>query len=121
MQPVFADYIPIMLILLAGVIFGIGGVKANEWFGPRNPSDIKLTTYESGMEPVHTARGRFSVKFYMIAMIFILFDIEVVFLYSWAVVFKEIAIGGLIAMTTFIVVLEIGHFYIWRKGALEWD
>jgi NADH-quinone oxidoreductase subunit A len=115
------NYIPILMMMGAGVLFGIVFVKLNEWFGPKNWYDEKLTTYESGMEPVRTARERFTVKFYLIAVFFILFDIEVVFLYSWAVVFKEIRTAGLISMALFIFILEVGHFYIWRKGALEWD
>lgn len=115
------DYIPIIMIIAVGAIFGIVVVKFNEWFGPRNAYDEKLSTYESGMEPVKTARERFTVKFYLVAVFFILFDIEVVFLYSWAVVFREIRWLGLLSMLTFIVILEVGHYYIWRKGALEWD
>ncbi len=115
------QYLPIMMMLLLGVGFGVAMVKLNEWTGPKNQYDEKLSTYESGMEPVRTARERFSVKFYLLAVFFILFDIEVVFLYSWAVVFRQTRLMGLIAMAVFIVVLEVGHFYVWRKGALEWD
>ena len=102
-------------------IFGVVMVKLNEWLGPKRPSEEKLSTYESGMEPVRTARERFSVKFYMVAVLFILFDIEVVFLYPWAVTFKELGVFGFVTMVVFILILLIGYFYIWRKGALEWD
>ncbi|MBM4159883.1 MAG: NADH-quinone oxidoreductase subunit A [Ignavibacteria bacterium] len=114
-------YIPIFVVIAGGIVFGIVMVKLNEWLGPRRPTDEKLSTYESGMEPVRTARERFSVKFYMVAVLFILFDIEVVFLYPWAVAFKELGVAGYITMTVFIVILLIGLFYVWRKGALEWD
>jgi len=115
------SYIPIFMMLGFAAIFGVVMVKLNEWLGPKRPSEEKLSTYESGMEPVRTARERFSVKFYMVAVLFILFDIEVVFLYPWAVTFKELGVFGFVTMVVFILILLIGYFYIWRKGALEWD
>ena len=114
-------YIPIFVMIAGGVIFGVVMMKLNEWFGPRRPTDEKLSTYECGMEPVRTARERFSVKFYMVAVLFILFDIEVVFLYPWAVSFRQLGVGGYVTMLVFIVILLIGFYYVWRKGALEWD
>ncbi|HEY5615153.1 MAG TPA: NADH-quinone oxidoreductase subunit A [Bacteroidota bacterium] len=115
------NYIPIFLIMTAGFAFGAIAMKVNEWLGPKQPSEEKLSTYESGMEPVRSARERMSVKYYMVAMLFIIFDIEVVFLYPWAVSFKQLGVAGFITMTVFITVLMIGFYYIWRKGALEWD
>ncbi len=115
------NYIPIFLMIAVGVFFGIVMVKLNEWLGPKRPSDEKLSTYESGMEPVRTARERFSVKFYLVAVLFILFDIEVVFLYPWAVSFESLGLLGFVTMTIFIVILFLGFVYVWRKGALEWD
>lgn len=115
------SYIPIFMMLGFAAIFGVVMVKLNEWLGPKRPSEEKLSTYESGMEPVRTARERFSVKFYMVAVLFILFDIEVVFLYPWAVTFKQLGVFGFVTMVVFILILLIGYFYIWRKGALEWD
>jgi NADH-quinone oxidoreductase subunit A len=117
----FVEYIPIILILVFAAAFGVVMSKASEWFGPRNPNDEKLSTYESGMEPIRTARERFSVKFYLVAMLFIVFDIEVVFLYSWAVVFKQLGIFAYVEMFVFIAVLFLGYFYVVRKGALRWD
>jgi NADH-quinone oxidoreductase subunit A len=114
-------YIPVILMILAALAFGLVMSKASEWFGPKNPTDEKLTTYESGMEPVKTARERFSIKFYLVAMLFIIFDIEVVFLYSWAVVFKKLGVFAFIEMFIFIAILFLGYFYIVRKGALRWD
>jgi NADH-quinone oxidoreductase subunit A len=114
-------YIPIFVMITGGIVFGVVMMKLNEWFGPRRPTDEKLSTYESGMEPVRTARERFSVKFYMVAVLFILFDIEVVFLYPWAVSFRHLGVGGYVTMVVFIVILLIGYYYVWRKGALEWD
>jgi NADH-quinone oxidoreductase subunit A len=115
------SYIPIFMMVAAAAVFGLVMVKLNEWLGPRRPNEEKLSTYESGMEPVRTARERFSVKFYMVAVLFILFDIEVVFLYPWAVSFKELGVYGFVTMVVFILILLVGYFYIWRKGALEWD
>jgi NADH-quinone oxidoreductase subunit A len=114
-------YIPIILMLLVALAFGLVMSRASEWLGPRNPNPEKLSTYESGMEPVGTARERFSVKFYLVAMLFIIFDIEVVFLYSWAVVFKQLGIPAFVEMFIFIAVLFLGYFYVVKKGALQWD
>lgn len=115
------NYIPIFLMLSVAVLFGVIAVKVNEWLGPKRPTEEKLTTYESGMEPVRTARERFSVKFYMVAVLFILFDIEIVFMYPWAVSFSDLGPVGFFSMLTFILILLVGYFYVWRKGALEWD
>jgi NADH-quinone oxidoreductase subunit A len=114
------SYLPIALMLGLGVIAGIVFTNVNRWIGPKRPSEEKLSTYESGMEPVRTARERFSVKFYLVAMLFILFDIEIVFMYPWAVKFKELGTAGFIEMLVFIGVLLVGYLYILKKGALEW-
>ena len=115
------DYIPIGMMMGVGVLFGFVMVKLNEWLGPRRLTEEKLTTYESGMEPVKTARERFSVKFYLVAMLFIVFDVEVVFLYPWAVALRTLGVAGFVSMGLFILVLLVGYLYVWRKGALEWD
>jgi len=114
-------YIPIFLMIGCAVAFGVFMGKANEMFGPRRPNDEKQSTYESGMEPVRTARERFSVKYYLVAMLFIVFDIEIVFMYPWAVTYKQLGVQGFVVMFVFILILLIGYYYIWRKGALEWD
>jgi NADH-quinone oxidoreductase subunit A len=115
------SYIPIGIMILFGIAFGVVMSKASEWFGPSNPNDIKLSTYESGMEPIRTARERVSVKYYMVAMLFILFDIEVVFLYPWAVNFRSLGWFGYGEMLVFVAILMLGYLYLWRKGALKWD
>lgn len=115
------NYIPIFLMIAIGTTFGVVMVKLNEWLGPKRPNEEKLSTYESGMEPVRSARERFSIKYYMVAMLFIIFDIEVVFMYPWAVSFKQLGLSGFVTMTVFILVLFVGFYYVWRKGALEWD
>ncbi len=115
------DYLPIIIMMAVGVLFGVVMGKINEILGPKRPTEEKQTTYESGMEPVRSARERFSVKFYMVAMLFIVFDIEVVFLYPWAVSYKRLGVPGFVTMFVFIVVLLVGYVYVWKKGALEWD
>src|SRR5438094_4216035 len=115
------QYVPIGIMLLFAVAFGVVMSKASEWLGPKNPTDVKLSTYESGMEPIRNARERVSVKYYMVAMLFIIFDIEVVFLYPWAVNFRFLGLFGLIEMVVFIGILMLGYLYLWKKGALEWE
>ncbi len=115
------QYIPVIAMILAGLGFGLVSVKAHEWLGPHRMTQQKLSTYESGMPPVSTARERFSVKFYLVAMLFILFDIEVVFMYPWAVGFRQLGHFALWAMLLFIVTLLVGYIYIVKKGALKWD
>jgi len=115
------DYIPIGIMMLCGVAFGIFMVKASEWFGPKNPTEVKQSVYESGMEPVRSARERISIKYYMVAMLFIIFDIEVVFLYPWAVNFKKLGMFGFVEMFIFIAILMVGFIYLWKKDALKWE
>ncbi len=115
------QYIPIAIMILFAVAFGLVLVNINRWIGPRRPNEEKLSTYESGMEPVLSARERFSVKFYLVAMLFIIFDIEIVFMYPWAVMFRELGLAGFVEMLVFIFILLVGYVYILRKGALRWD
>jgi NADH-quinone oxidoreductase subunit A len=115
------QYIPIAIIGMIGILAGFVFANINRWIGPRRPSEEKLSTYESGMEPVRSARERFSVKFYLVAMLFIVFDIEIVFMYPWAVRFRDLGLFGYIEMMVFIGILLIGFLYILRKGALRWD
>ncbi|MEW6510034.1 MAG: NADH-quinone oxidoreductase subunit A [Bacteroidota bacterium] len=114
------QYVPILIMTGFGVLAGLVFTNVNRWLGPRRPSEEKLSTYESGMEPVRTARERFSVKFYLVAMLFILFDIEIVFMYPWAVMFRQLGVFGFVEMMLFIAILLVGFVYIWRKGALRW-
>jgi len=114
------QYIPIVIVLSIGVIAGVVLTQINKVLGPRRPSEEKLSTYESGMEPVRTARERFSVKFYLVAMLFIVFDIEVVFMYPWAVQFRSLGLFGLVEMMVFVGILLIGLVYVLKKGALRW-
>ncbi|MBC8143981.1 MAG: NADH-quinone oxidoreductase subunit A [bacterium] len=115
------QYIPVIAMIIVGLGFGLVSAKAHEWLGPRRPTREKQSTYESGMPPVSSARERFPVKFYLVAMLFILFDIEIVFMYPWAVTFNELGNFALGAMLLFIVTLLVGYVYIVKKGALKWD
>jgi len=114
------QYIPIGIMILIGVIAGLVFTNINRWLGPIRPTEEKLSTYESGMEPVRNARERFSVKFYLVAMLFIVFDIEIVFLYPWAVVFRTLDAAGIAGMAFFLLILVIGLVYEWRKGGMDW-
>jgi NADH-quinone oxidoreductase subunit A len=114
-------YLPILLLVIIAVGFGLCSLVFSSLIGPKKLSALKLAPYESGCEPVGTARERFSIKFYLIAMLFILFDIEAVFLYPWAILYKKLGIFGLVEMGLFIVILFVGYIYVWKKGALEWE
>ena len=115
------NYLPLIVMIAVGLIFGLSNIFLDQWLGPRRTTRSKLTTYESGMEPIKTARERFTIKFYLVAMMFILFDIEIIFMYPWAVQFRELGMNGFIAMILFMVLLFSGYIYVWKKGTLEWD
>ena len=115
------DYLPILILVILAALFAAGSVLLSSLLGPRRPDPEKLSPYECGVEPVGTARERVSVKFYLVAMLFIIFDMEIVFLYPWAVVFQQLRLFGLMAMGSFLLVLLVGYFYVWKKGGLEWD
>jgi NADH-quinone oxidoreductase subunit A len=110
----------VALMVLLGTTVGLGGVVISGLLGPKNPTPEKEAAYECGMPPVGDARERQSVKFYLIAMIFLLFDIEVAFLYPWAMAMRDLAWPGLVQITVFFAILVVGYVYIWRKGVLDW-
>ncbi len=114
------QYIPILIMLAIGVVMAIGFSMASLIFGPKHPTEEKLSTYESGMEPVGSANERISVKYYLVAMLFIIFDVEVIFLYPWAVNFRLLGLFGFVEMLIFILILLVGYYYILKKGALRW-
>lgn len=114
-------YLPIILLVTIALLFGLGSLVVSSLVGQKKPNPVKLAPYECGCEPVGSARERFSVKFYIIAMLFILFDIEAVFLYPWSVLYKRLGMFGLLEMGVFIVILFVGYIYVWKKGALEWE
>jgi NADH-quinone oxidoreductase subunit A len=107
--------------MLIAAVFGLGALLVGIIFRPRRPYAEKLTPYESGNPPVGEPRYRFSVKFYIIAMLFVVFDVEAVFLYPWAVVFDKIGLYAFIEMMIFIAILLVGYVYAWRKEAFKWD
>jgi NADH-quinone oxidoreductase subunit A len=119
------DYLPILLMFVVAGGFAVGNVLLSQFVGQRKATRTKLMPYECGKDPVGSARERFSIKFYLIAMIFILFDIEVIFLIPWAVVFKTFAANGYrnliyIEMMLFVVLLLVGYIYVVKKGAFDW-
>ena len=124
-----SGFIPVVIMIGLGIAFGGGSVLASRLLGPRKPTPEKEAPYECGVPPVGDARERQSVKFYMVAMIFLLFDIEVAFLYPWAVALgpdgKTHALGlgmmGFIQVLTFFALLVTGYIYVWRKGAFDWS
>lgn len=115
------EYLPILLFVIVAIGFGAVTIGLSHIIVPRRFSRAKDMSYECGIEPVGDARGRFSIKFYLVALLFILFDIEAIFLYPWAVSFKQLGLYGLIEMLLFILILFIGYVYLLKKRALEWD
>lgn len=115
------EYIPIVLIFAFAILLGGMILLMSALVGPKRPQAVKAAPFECGMPPVGDARLRFSVKFYVIAMLFILFDIEVVFLYPWAIIFRRLGIFGFIEMLVFIFILFLGYIYVVKKGALKWE
>jgi NADH-quinone oxidoreductase subunit A len=115
------SYLPVLLFVLVGLGFGAVTIGLSTFIVPRRTNAAKESAYECGVEPVGNARGRFSVKFYLVAVLFILFDIEAVFLYPWAVSFRSLGLYGVIEMILFIAILLAGYFYLLRKRALEWE
>jgi NADH-quinone oxidoreductase subunit A len=118
------DYLPLLILILLGTFIACLLVVLSWILGPKPLGAAKLSPYECGVDPVGSARERFPVKFYLIAMLFILFDIETIFLYPWAVTFKSGVISQafeLIEMVIFIAILFVGYIYVWKKGALNWE
>jgi NADH-quinone oxidoreductase subunit A len=117
----FARYLPLLIhLIVVGVV--AGAIVTLSWIiGYRRPTRAKMSPYECGMTPVGDARERFSVKFYLVAMLFILFDVEAVFLYPWAVILKELKMFGFWEMLIYILIVLVGLFYVWKKGVLDWN
>jgi NADH-quinone oxidoreductase subunit A len=115
------DYFSILLYLMVVVAIALAILGLSAWVGVHRPSREKLSPYECGIAPVGDARERFSVSFYLVGMLFILFDVEAVFLYPWAVVYKSLSWSGFVEMCLYILVLLAGYLYVWKKGALDWS
>ena len=121
-----SSYFPLLILFVIGAVLSGGFVLLSHFVGKKKPTPEKMTPYECGVDPVGSPHERFSIKFYLIAMLFILFDIEVVFLYPWAKLFNEFKANGqgvfiFGEMVVFLGVLGLGLVYVWRRGALEWD
>ena len=121
------SYFPVFVFILIGIAFGFAPVIAGMVVGPHRPDSEKLSPYECGFEAFEDARMKFDVRYYLIAILFILFDLEIAFLFPWATIFKDIVaaesikVFGFIEMLVFVAVLVIGYVYAWAKGALEWE
>ena len=115
------NYFPIMLFVIIGLLVGVGPMLIGFLLGPRRPDPEKLSPYECGFEAFGDARMKFDVRYYLVAILFILFDLEIAFLFPWAVVLKEIGMFGFVAMLVFLAILVVGFIYEWKKGALEWE
>ncbi len=125
-QELLLDYLPILILLLVSTVLAILVVVLGHTFGPRRPTKVKQQPYESGMIPIGPAVRRLPVKFYLVAVLFILFDIEVIFFLPWAVAFNTYVANGLGLfifgeMVVFVAILLVGYIYAWKRGALEWE
>jgi NADH-quinone oxidoreductase subunit A len=114
------DYLPILIHLGVVAFVAAAMIGLSSWVGVKRPTKEKLSPYECGIDPVGNARERFSVSFYLVGMLFILFDVEAVFLYPWAVVYQSLRWPGFVEMLVYVAVLAAGYVYIWKKGALDW-
>jgi NADH-quinone oxidoreductase subunit A len=115
------EYLPIAILIALATALSVLIIILGHAFGPRRPSERKAYPYESGMRPIGPGRRRLPVRFYRIAVLFILFDIEVIFFLPWAVVYRQLGIFGLVEMFVFIIILLVGYIYAWKTGALEWE
>ena len=116
-----ANYLPILLFLVLGLVFGLAPMVMGFMLAPHRPDEQKLSPYECGFEAFEDSRMKFDVRYYLVAILFIIFDLEIAFLFPWAVVLDEIGMFGFLAMVIFLTILVIGFVYEWKKGALEWE
>ncbi len=116
-----AEYFPILLFILVAIAVGVAPMVLGKLLGPSRPDPEKLSPYECGFEAFEDARMKFDVRYYLVAILFILFDLEIAFLFPWAVALNDIGAAGFIAMMVFLGILVVGFVYEWMKGALEWE
>ncbi|WP_411832185.1 NADH-quinone oxidoreductase subunit A [Pseudoxanthomonas mexicana] len=116
-----ANYLPTLLFLIVGTGIGVALMVAGRFLGPRRPDAQKLTPYECGFEAFEDARMKFDVRYYLIAIQFIVFDLEIIFIVPWTLVFQELGARALVTMGLFVGMLFLGFIYVWKKGALEWE
>ncbi len=115
------NYLPVLIFIAIGIAFGGFMIAMGFLLGPRKPDDEKLSAYECGFEAFEDARMKFDVRFYLVSILFIIFDLEVAFLFPWAVAFGEVSMAAFWSMMVFLAVLTVGFAYEWKKGALEWE
>jgi len=115
------NYLPILVFIGIGILFGIGPILAGAILGPHRPNSEKLSPYECGFEAFEDTRSTFDVRYYLVAILFILFDLEIAFMFPWAIVLDDLGWYGLVAMSVFLGILVVGFIYEWKKGALEWE
>ena len=115
------NYFPVFVFILIGLVFGIAPVITGMVVAPHRPNSEKLSPYECGFEAFEDARMKFDVRYYLVAILFIIFDLEIAFLFPWAIVLDTIGVFGIVAMGIFLTILIVGFIYEWKKGALEWE
>ncbi len=115
------NYFPVLLFIIVGLGVGVAPMVLGRLLGPHRPDSAKLSPYECGFEAFEDARMKYDVRYYLVAILFILFDLEIAFLFPWAVVLKEIGTFGFVSMLIFLAILVVGFIYEWMKGALEWE
>jgi NADH-quinone oxidoreductase subunit A len=116
-----AEYFPILMFILVGLAIGVAPMVLGKLLGPSRPDPEKLSPYECGFEAFEDARMKFDVRYYLVAILFILFDLEIAFLFPWAVALNDIGLAGFLAMMLFLGILVVGFVYEWMTGALEWE
>jgi len=115
------NYFPVLLFICMGIVMGVVPIMLGKLVSPNHPDSQKNSPYECGFEAFEDARMKFDVRYYLVAILFILFDLEIVFLFPWAIVLKEIGTFGFVSMMVFLFILVVGFIYEWMKGALEWE
>jgi NADH-quinone oxidoreductase subunit A len=116
-----SNYLPVLIFVIIALVAGAVMVSLGYFLGPRRPDDAKLSSYECGFESFEDARMKFDVRYYLVAILFIIFDLEIAFLFPWAIVLDKIGLFGFAAMAVFLGILVVGFIYEWKKGALEWE
>lgn len=115
------NYLPVLVFVMLGVLIGTAPLVLGRLLAPHKPDDEKNSPYECGFEAFEDARMKFDVRFYLVAILFILFDLEIAFFFPWAIVLDEVGVFGVVAMMLFLALLVVGFIYEWKKGALEWE
>ena len=115
------EYVSLLLLISLVVVSAVAMIVLSHLIQPRRPTAVKGMPYESGITPLGSTRDRYSVKFYLVAMLFIVFDIEVVFMIPWGVAFRDLGLFGLVEMLVFVLILLVAYVYVWKRGALEWE